>query len=53
MPVFESTCPKCGGEGRKRNDSGKGYTNEDCPECGGSGTVLIDEIPPEDDPTTK
>ena len=53
MAVFESSCPRCGGEGKKKSDSGKGYTTEDCPECGGSGTIVTDEIEPEDDPTRK
>jgi DnaJ-class molecular chaperone len=49
MAVFESTCPACGGNGKKKNDSGKGYPTEDCARCGGSGTIFVDEIPPEND----
>jgi DnaJ-class molecular chaperone len=53
MAVFELTCPACGGRGKKKSDSGQGYTKEDCPQCGGSGTILTDEITPENDQLTK
>jgi DnaJ-class molecular chaperone len=53
MMKFESTCISCGGEGRKKNDSGKGYTNEPCPICGGDGKVVTEETLPEDDPFSR
>lgn len=53
MSSFESACPACSGEGKKRNDSGKGYTNEDCSSCGGTGKITTEELPPEDDPFAK
>ena len=43
MRAFESTCQACGGHGKKKSDSGKGYTAEDCPACGGSGTMVTEE----------
>jgi len=50
MMQHESTCPACGGNRKKKNDSGKGYTDEDCPECEGTGIKVIEETSPEDDP---
>lgn len=28
--TYESICPACSGKGKKKSDSGKGYTDEDC-----------------------
>jgi len=50
MKQYESTCPACNGNRKKKSDSGKGYTNEDCPECGGTGSIVVPETLPEDDP---
>ena len=51
--MHESTCPKCSGRGKNKNDSGKGYTDEDCPACGGTGRIVTEETPPEDDPFSR
>ncbi len=48
--MFESPCPACGGTGKKKSDSGKGYTAEDCSACGGTGKIFTEDTPPEDDP---
>ena len=53
MTQYKSTCPACGGVGKKKNDSGKGYTDEDCPKCEGMGEIVTEETSPEDDPFRK
>jgi DnaJ-class molecular chaperone len=50
MSAFESICGTCGGTGKKRNDSGKSYSEESCPDCDGTGKIITEETAPEDDP---
>jgi|HubBroStandDraft_4_1064222.scaffolds.fasta_scaffold03156_2 hypothetical protein len=39
--------------GKKKNDSGKGYTDEPCTQCDGRGQIMTEELDPEDDPQLK